>query len=59
MYVPSFKLEKIMRYLQDKNNLEYQCMSWDGLRKSISGLVNKVNASNIKNIIPELFVENL
>ncbi|CDP15757.1 unnamed protein product [Coffea canephora] len=34
-------------------------MSWDALRKSINGLVNKVNATNIKNIIPELFAENL
>ena len=34
-------------------------MSWDAHHKSISGLVNKVNASNIKNIILELFVENL
>ncbi|KAF2306432.1 hypothetical protein GH714_018023 [Hevea brasiliensis] len=31
----------------------------DALRKSINGLVNKINASNIKNIIPELFLENL
>ncbi|XP_075655197.1 pre-mRNA-splicing factor CWC22-like [Castanea sativa] len=29
------------------------------LRKSINGLVNKVNAANVKNIIPQLFSENL
>ena len=34
-------------------------MTWDALKKSINGLVNKVNASNIKNILPELFTENM
>ena len=29
------------------------------LRKSINGVVNKVNVSNIQNIILELFNENL
>lgn len=32
-------------------------MTWDALRKSINGLVNKVNASNIKHILPEVFAE--
>lgn len=59
VYVPPFKLAQMMKDLQDKSSLEYQRMSWDALRKSINGLVNKVNASNIKNIIPELFAENL
>ena len=48
-----------MRDVEDKSSVEYQRMTWDALRKSINGLVNKVNASNIKNIIPELFAENL
>jgi pre-mRNA-splicing factor CWC22 len=59
VYVPPFKLAQMMKDLEDKSSLEYQRMSWDALRKSINGLVNKVNASNIKNIIPELFAENL
>lgn len=37
--------------------LQYQRMTWDALRKSINGLVNKVNASNIKHILPEVFAE--
>lgn len=49
----------MMRDVEDKSSVEYQRMTWDALRKSINGLVNKVNASNIKNIIPELFAENL
>ncbi|XP_057874037.2 uncharacterized protein LOC131080005 [Cryptomeria japonica] len=58
-YIPPFKLAQMMKDVQDKSSVEYQRMTWDALRKSINGLVNKVNASNIKNIIPELFAENL
>ncbi|KAK7255162.1 hypothetical protein RIF29_28566 [Crotalaria pallida] len=41
------------------SSIEYQRISWDTLKKSINALVNKVSATNIKNIIPELFSENL
>ncbi|MCL7022495.1 hypothetical protein MKW94_017131 [Papaver nudicaule] len=53
------KLARMMRDVEDKSSPEYQRLTWDALRKSINGLVNKVNAVNIKNIIPELFAENL
>ncbi|KAH6557355.1 hypothetical protein KP509_1Z119600 [Ceratopteris richardii] len=59
VYIPPFKLAQMMKEIQDKSSVEYQRMTWDALRKSINGLVNKVNASNIKNIIPELLAENL
>ncbi|KAH6791694.1 MIF4G domain-containing protein / MA3 domain-containing protein [Perilla frutescens var. hirtella] len=59
VYIPPFKLARMMKEIEDKSSLEYQRMTWDALRKSINGLVNKVNATNIKNIIPELFAENL
>ncbi|KAL0437238.1 UNVERIFIED_CONTAM: Pre-splicing factor cwc22 [Sesamum radiatum] len=59
VYIPPFKLARMMKDIQDKSSVEYQRMTWDALRKSINGLVNKVNATNIKNIIPELFAENL
>ncbi|XP_020521154.1 pre-mRNA-splicing factor CWC22 homolog [Amborella trichopoda] len=59
VYIPPFKLAQMMKEVQDKSSIEYQRLTWDALRKSINGLVNKVNASNIKNIIPELFSENL
>nr|KAJ0223965.1 hypothetical protein LSAT_V11C200080880 [Lactuca sativa] len=49
----------MMSEFQDKSSMEYQRMTWDALRKSINGLMNKVNATNIKYIIPELFAENL
>ncbi len=39
----------------DPGSLEYQRMSWDALKKSITGLVNKVARENIKMVVPELF----
>ncbi|KFQ68157.1 Pre-mRNA-splicing factor CWC22, partial [Phaethon lepturus] len=41
------------------HSLAYQRMSWEALKKSINGLVNKVNVSNIENIIHELLQENI
>src|SRR3954464_9510218 len=41
----------------DKTSPEYQRLSWDALRKSITGIVNRVNVTNIKLIVPELFAE--
>ena len=45
----------------DKSSLEYQRLSWDALCKSIMGIVNRVNITNIKQIVLELpvFYENL
>lgn len=59
VYIPPFKLAQMMRNVEDKSSKEYQRLTWDALRKSINGLVNKVNAANIKNIVTELFAENL
>ncbi|RWR91041.1 pre-mRNA-splicing factor CWC22 [Cinnamomum micranthum f. kanehirae] len=59
IYITPFKLAQMMKEVQDKSSVEYQRLTWDALRKSINGLVNKVNATNIENIIPELFGENL
>ncbi|PIA53648.1 hypothetical protein AQUCO_00900311v1 [Aquilegia coerulea] len=59
VYIPPFKLAQMMKEVEDKSSVEYQRLTWDALRKSINGLVNKVNAANIKNIVTELFAENL
>ncbi|OAY82362.1 Pre-mRNA-splicing factor CWC [Ananas comosus] len=59
IYIPPHRMAQMMREVEDKSSEAYQRLSWDALRKSINGLVNKVNATNIKNIIPELFSENL
>ena len=58
-YVPPFKLAQMMREIEDKSSPEYQRITWEALKKSINGLVNKINSSNVKNIVPELFNESL
>ena len=40
-------------------SVEYQRISWEALKKSINGLVNKVNVSNIEFIVREVFQENI
>lgn len=59
VYIPPFKLAQMMAEQQDKEGPEYQRMTWDALRKSINGLINKVNDANIKMILPEIISEVL
>ncbi|GAA6009107.1 hypothetical protein JCM10207_004096 [Rhodosporidiobolus poonsookiae] len=60
-YIPPHRLRAMMaeQESQDKEGEDYQRLTWEALRKSINGLINKVNISNIKLIVPELFGENL
>lgn len=58
-YIPPARLRALQALITDKSSKEYQRMAWEALKKSINGLVNKVNTSNIKHIVPELFGENL
>ena len=61
-YIPPYKMNKIIEQIRTKNDSkseEYQKIMWDLLSKSINGIINKVNVSNIQNIIYELFNENL
>ncbi|KYO17758.1 pre-mRNA-splicing factor CWC22-like protein [Alligator mississippiensis] len=58
-YIPPAKLKMMQEQITDKNSLAYQRMSWEALKKSINGLVNKINVSNIENIIYELLQENI
>ena len=60
MYIPPARLRAMQEAASaDKTSAEYQRLSWDALRKSITGIVNRVNVTNIKQIVPELFSENL
>uniref|UniRef100_A0A453GF85 MI domain-containing protein n=1 Tax=Aegilops tauschii subsp. strangulata TaxID=200361 RepID=A0A453GF85_AEGTS len=59
IYIPPFRMAQMLRDVEDKASPEYQRLTWDALKKSINGLVNKVNATNIKNLVPELLAENL
>ncbi|KAL7809949.1 hypothetical protein V8C26DRAFT_410958 [Trichoderma gracile] len=58
-YIPPARLRALQAQITDKSSKEYQRMAWEALKKSINGLINKVNTANIKHIVPELFGENL
>jgi len=45
--------------ITDKNSEAYQRLAWEALKKSINGLINKVNSPNIAVIVRELFAENI
>jgi pre-mRNA-splicing factor CWC22 len=59
VYIPPAKLAAMRREIKDKASEEYQKLTWEALKKSLNGLINKVNVSNIRNIIAEIFEENL
>ena len=60
VYMPPARLRALQAAAsQDRSSPEYQRLSWDALRKSITGIVNRVNISNIKHVVPELLSENL
>ncbi|CAH3187244.1 unnamed protein product, partial [Porites evermanni] len=58
-YIPPARLKMMQQSIEDKSSEAYQRLSWEALKKSINGLVNKVNTSNIGNIVRELFQENI
>ncbi|KAF2276014.1 MIF4G-domain-containing protein [Westerdykella ornata] len=58
-YIPPARLRAMQAAITDKSSPEFQRMAWEALKKSIQGLINKCNVSNIKMIVPELFSENL
>lgn len=58
-YIPPARLREMQKSITDKKSAEFQRMSWEALKKSIQGLINKTNTANIKMIVPELFSENL
>lgn len=56
-YIPPFRLAQMMQEADSKTDATYQRLTWDALRKSINGLVNKANAINIRPILKELLSE--
>lgn len=58
-YIPPAKLRLMQQNISDKNSEAYQRLAWESLKKSINGLINKVNVSNIAFIVKELFAINL
>jgi hypothetical protein len=59
VYIPPFKLAQMLSEQNDTTSEAYQKLSWDALRKSINGLVNRVNASNVPIIVGQLLKEVL
>jgi pre-mRNA-splicing factor CWC22 len=61
VYMPPARLRALQAAAagEDKASQGYQRLSWDALRKSITGIVNRVSIANIKHVVPELFSENL
>jgi pre-mRNA-splicing factor CWC22 len=59
VYIPPARLKAMQAAITDKTSEDYQRLTWEALKKSLNGLINKVNISNIKFIIPEIFSENL
>lgn len=47
------------REMEDKSSPEYQRMSWEALKKSVNGLINKVSVGNLGHLIQEIFYENI
>lgn len=41
-YIPPFRLARMMADIDDKNSAAAQKLSWEALRKSLNGLINKV-----------------
>lgn len=58
-YIPPAKLKMLQAAITDKTSVEFQRLAWEALKKSINGLVNKINIPNIAMIVRELFKENI
>ena len=58
-YIPPGRLKMMQERITDKSSTEYQMLSWNALKRSINGIINKSNVSNITSIVEELFSENL
>ena len=62
VYVPPHKLAQLQEEIlanESKNSRTHQKLMWEMLRKSINGIINKVNIANIQNVIIELLNENI
>ena len=59
-YIPPARLASLQRNLsEDTHSPAHQRVYWEALKKSITGLVNKANTSNLRFVVKEMFNENL
>lgn len=57
-YIPPFRLARMMAEIDDKNSVAAQKLSWEALRKSLNGLINKVCSSYVDKLSIRLFHVN-
>ncbi|CAN6654509.1 hypothetical protein TRVA0_027S01002 [Trichomonascus vanleenenianus] len=59
-YIPPAKLRALQEQIaKSQSPQERQRMEWEKLKKALNGLINKVNADNIKTIVVDIFKLNL
>lgn len=58
-YIPPAKLRMMQAEITDKSSEAYQRISWEALKKSIHGFINKINVDNIGIVTRELLKENI
>ncbi len=58
-YIPPAKLRMMQAQITDKSSVAFQRLAWEALKKSIHGLINKINVSNIPDIVFSLIKENI
>lgn len=58
-YIPPAKLRMLQAGITDKSSEAYQRISWEALKKSIHGYINKINVDNIGIVTRELLKENI
>ncbi|OQV17807.1 Pre-mRNA-splicing factor CWC22-like protein [Hypsibius exemplaris] len=58
-YIPPARLRMMQAAITDKSSIAYQRIAWEALKKSIHGLINKVNVANIHEVALQLFKENI
>lgn len=46
-YIPPARLRELQSQIKDKSGEAYQRITWDALKKSINGLINKVNNGSV------------
>lgn len=60
VYIPPFKLRKQQDGQEtEKDGEADQRRRWEALKKSLTGFVNRVSATNIRQLVPEILEENL
>ncbi|CAH8823443.1 unnamed protein product [Trichobilharzia szidati] len=58
-YIPPARLRQMQAQITDKSSEAYQRIAWEALKKSIHGFINKVNVSNISEVVKQLLMENI